>query len=283
MKKISIIMAAWNTGKYIQRALDAIEKQDYEAIQLIIVNDGSTDNTKSIIERYIPKFTTKNRELLLINQSNQGAAKAFNVALKHCKGDYLYWQDSDDWLEPNVLSKMIGILENEPKYQIIRGGCNIRNEEDVEKNVKTKYSGHISDEDIFDSYIFENDSYCFNGVFMARMEIVRSRIIEKGIFVSEAGQNWQLILPLSYSTNCKNIELPIINYLVRKNSHSHKKKTLGEQIKRCSQHQKIIIETIKRIDEMPRRKKNEYSIRVHKKYAIKKFKLVIKAIMKGAI
>ena len=99
MCKISIIVPVYNVEKYIRDCLDSLVNQNLDNYEIICINDGSPDNSKSIIEEYIEKYTL----IKIINQENQGLSVARNVGLKNAKGEYVFFVDSDDFVEPNVL------------------------------------------------------------------------------------------------------------------------------------------------------------------------------------
>lgn len=96
---ISLIIPVYNVEKYIKKALDSVVNQTMKNIQVIIVNDGSTDNSINIVE----DFARKNSNFTIINQDNKGLAAARNAGLKIAKGKYIAFMDSDDYIEPNFL------------------------------------------------------------------------------------------------------------------------------------------------------------------------------------
>lgn len=104
---VSIVIPCYNSEKYISDCLEAILDQTYKKLQVIIVNDGSSDKTKEIINLYKSKFEKLNIELKIIHQENLGQAAAVNNALKYVNGEYLVWQDSDDCYTKNALKLMV--------------------------------------------------------------------------------------------------------------------------------------------------------------------------------
>jgi glycosyltransferase involved in cell wall biosynthesis len=280
-KKISIIISAWNVEKYIGKAIDAIKKQPVDKIELIIVNDGSTDKTEDVIIDAKKHFDKEGRTLTLINQTNQGVGAAFNRAIKRCTGDYLYWQDADDWLEEGALKDMAEYLDQHSDATMVRGDrFTVYENGSTNKHKELVVSQKPKNNNVFKNYIFEKDVICFTGIFMVRMEEVHRRIGDRGIFISSFGQNWQLILPLSYKNKCGYIDRPIINYLVRQDSHSHSAKTIKEQIARTRAHEKILTETIKRIGNMSAMSKTFYKIAIKMKYIEKRQRLRVKNIVR---
>lgn len=103
-KKVTIIMPIYNTGKYIKRCLDSIMRQSYENFELVIVNDGSTDNSEEIINEYINNYKDK---IKYYYKENEGVAIARNYGLDKAEGDYITFIDSDDYVDENMIEKMV--------------------------------------------------------------------------------------------------------------------------------------------------------------------------------
>lgn len=110
--KFSIIVPVYNTEKYVKRCLDSIKSQTFKDYEVIIINDGSTDNSSDIISKYSYK---------VINQENQGLSMVRNNGVKEASGDYLIFLDSDDYIEKDLLEEINNSLSNNPdlvRYQI---------------------------------------------------------------------------------------------------------------------------------------------------------------------
>jgi len=105
---VSICMPTYNTGKYIAAAIQSVVHQTYQNWELIIVNDGSTDDTKLIIETQF-----KDDRIRLININNSGAAAARNLAYSASKGKYIKFLDSDDLINPEMIEAQIALTEND--------------------------------------------------------------------------------------------------------------------------------------------------------------------------
>lgn len=113
-KKISVIIPAYNVENYIRRCLDSLVNQTYENIEILVVNDGSTDRTAEIVEEYADRYPGK---VLLFSKENEGQAEARNFALDQATGDYIGFVDSDDF----VSTKMYELLYREAE----QNGCDL--------------------------------------------------------------------------------------------------------------------------------------------------------------
>lgn len=96
MEKISVIIPVYNGEKYIEDTLKSLQRQDYLNLEIIVINDGSTDKTIEILKKYQGKVK-------IINQKNGGASKARNKGIEHMTGKYLIFLDADDWLEDGAI------------------------------------------------------------------------------------------------------------------------------------------------------------------------------------
>lgn len=107
-KKISVIVPTYNAEETIERCIVEIFRGGYRNIEIIVVNDGSTDRTEEIVQ----KLSRQDDRIKLISQDNQGVAVARNTGLKHASGDYIAWCDADDWYEPDCLELLCEFLES---------------------------------------------------------------------------------------------------------------------------------------------------------------------------
>ena len=109
---VNLITPAYNSANFIFRLLDSVLSQTYPKIKMYIIDDGSTDNTREVIEEYIPLFEKRGYELIYKYQDNVGASAAINNGLKLVDGEYLLWPDSDDWYkEIDSIEKLVNVLQ----------------------------------------------------------------------------------------------------------------------------------------------------------------------------
>lgn len=111
---ITVYITNYNYGKYIDNAIESVLKQTFQDFEIIVIDDGSTDNSKEIIERY-----RNNERIRIIYQQNLGLNKTNNVAIKEAKGKYLMRLDADDFLNPAALGIMSAMLAAEPDLGLV--------------------------------------------------------------------------------------------------------------------------------------------------------------------
>lgn len=102
---ISVIINVYNGEKYIKKCLDSIINQTYKNLEILIINDGSTDETFKICESY------KDDRIRIINQENMGLSKARNVGIENAKGEYFYFIDVDDWIELDTIEYLYDLCK----------------------------------------------------------------------------------------------------------------------------------------------------------------------------
>lgn len=109
MPRVSVIIPTYNRGDLIARSIDSVLDQTYEDYELLVVDDGSTDHTQSVVEQY-----SDDRITYIAHSTNQGASAARNTGIEHAEGEYLAFLDSDDVWAPRKLDKQVTELDERP-------------------------------------------------------------------------------------------------------------------------------------------------------------------------
>lgn len=115
---ISVIVPIYNTGCYLRKCVDSILSQDYENLEIILVDDGSTDGTTV---RLCDELAEKNDCIHVIHKKNGGSANARNMGVKNAKGEYVVFVDSDDYVEKNMLSTLCRDAKENDVRMVIGG------------------------------------------------------------------------------------------------------------------------------------------------------------------
>ena len=103
MVKVSIGIPIYNVSEYLHQCLNSVLSQTFTDFEVILVDDGSTDDSFRICQEYV----SRDKRFKLIHQENKGLAGARNTCLKHMTGDFIAWLDSDDWLENDYLERLV--------------------------------------------------------------------------------------------------------------------------------------------------------------------------------
>lgn len=100
---ITILVPCYNVEKYVDECLSSIQKQTYDNLEVLCINDGSTDNTLNILRKY----EASDNRFHIINKSNSGYGASMNIGLNKASGDYIGIVESDDFIEPQMFEKLI--------------------------------------------------------------------------------------------------------------------------------------------------------------------------------
>jgi glycosyltransferase involved in cell wall biosynthesis len=106
---ISIVIPCYNAESTLEKCLNSVLNQEYRDLEIIIIDDGSTDGTSQIIE----SFKQKDSRIISCYQNNSGVSKARNLGISKAKGNYICFVDSDDWVETNYCSTLLSLLKSE--------------------------------------------------------------------------------------------------------------------------------------------------------------------------
>ena len=211
---ISIIIPMYNEEKNISNCIESIINQTYNNIEIILVNDGSTDNTKQICEKY----SKKDKRIILINKINEGVSIARNIGIQKANGEYITFIDSDDTLELDAYETCIKEMKKE-NADIV---CFNYRRMNIETNFKKRYGIKEKKEYIFPEILedyLSNDQYNkigeanWNKIFkyeiIKNIEFRKIKIGEDFIFNYEAFKNAKKII---------NIPEILYNYTINSNS-----------------------------------------------------------------
>lgn len=138
-EKISVIVPVYNVEEYLERCVDSIIGQDYGNIEIILVDDGSTDSSGSICDRYL----CADNRIKVIHQDNLGLSAARNTGLKEAVGNFIFFCDSDDYIEPKTLSTMARVMARD-NADIVACGIRLVGDENALFTTPRcgKWSGH---------------------------------------------------------------------------------------------------------------------------------------------
>lgn len=244
---VSIVTPCYNGEKYIRRFLDSVLNQTYPNIEMVIINDGSTDNTEKIIQEYVKKFETKGYSLLCHSQENSGQSAAINYGLRIIRGKYFTWPDSDDILTEDCIEKKVAALEENTDASMVccREAVIDDDKPDTVKCILERKCK--SNENFFIDLIMENDAMVNCGSYLVNLKDLLSCLKDGQIYDVQKAQNWQLLLPLAYSKKCIFINDILYYYYIHKNSHSAQSISDNQIFQTTYDHEEILLKTIDRL------------------------------------
>lgn len=224
LKKVSIVIPVYNAELTIEKCVKSILQQDYKNIEIIVVDDGSTDKTQDIIENY----KEKDKRIRYIKQNNSGVSTARNNGMNKAEGEYIVFVDSDDWLKKNMISRMVEIIEKE-NVDVVR--CNYDDiyekktvsgpaYEDV--NNKKYFHKEYKTSNIYDHFLTDNEPLKNLVMLLCikrKLLTYNSIYFDKELYMLEDVLFYQKILHFSKSIYFLNENL--YNYYENPNSVTH--------------------------------------------------------------
>ena len=154
MPKYSIVIPVYNVEKYIKRCLDSVFNQTEKDFEVIVINDGTKDNSMDIVKKY---------DVVIINQKNLGLSEARNNGVKKAKGEYLIFLDSDDYWDKDLLKNISKSLDNKPdlvRFQVQEVFEESDKKNKYEEKVFFSKSGETAF-NIISSYHFVENAWCY--------------------------------------------------------------------------------------------------------------------------
>jgi len=222
---ISVIIPAYNHEEYIEYSIESVLEQSFQKFELIIVNDGSTDNTEQVIKKY------KDPRIIYIKQNNHGAHYAINRGINASKGKYISILNSDDAYENYRLEKCYQYLEQNKEYSVVI--TEVKGFNNMGEEVYAEDSSHIKA--WLDWY---HDALCYferipfyYACYADNILITTSNyFLRKSVFTSVGefrnlryAHDWDMLLRISNQYNIHLMREPLLRYRI------HEKNTIHEE------------------------------------------------------
>lgn len=225
-RKVSLVIPVYNTENYLEKCLESAISQTYKNMEIICVDDGSTDGSGEIMD----EFVRRDKRIIGIHQKNKGESNARNTALRIASGDYIGFMDCDDWIEPDMYEELVSALEKTNADMAIAGfyqefeengkkQITVRNEKEVKHKVFGKES--------LLRYLYERDSYRTFAYIWDKLykRKVIYPCIEKTVYFDESmklGGDVLFLAQCALNINCAvYLDKNFYHYLQRDNSGFH--------------------------------------------------------------
>lgn len=287
-KLVSVLCPCGNSEKYIHRLLNSVLGQTYPNVEMIVVDDGSTDTSCEIVLSFVPKFEAKGFSLALVQQGKEGKSVAINNGLKQIHGDYLVWPDAEDYYSTEeAFSKMVGALESaSDDFKMVRcQGVMVKEplmEPLKELGERRPYKEEAS---LFEDCIFHlNGFYYCPGGYMVDMNTLREETNLDIYTDPNGGENWQLMLPVLYKHRCLTISEQMCHVVIRPDTPSWGQ-FIGFtlEMNRNDGYERVLIQTLKRIKGLPSDKLDEYIRGINQKYTLARLEIALCYVNRDAI
>ena len=213
MPKLSIIIPVYNVALYLTKCLNSIISQDEKDYELLLIDDGSTDGSSKICEKY----ASENSNIHYMYKENGGVSTARNLGLSHAQGDYICFVDADDWVEPSYLQTLLSYTQQENAADITYFGVNfIRQEGSIESvtPIPCKCEERVSiEEQLFQlRYVDKHELFGFTWNKMFKADIIRQHDLRFAENICFREDELFTISYCQYTNSLQVIATPLYNY-----------------------------------------------------------------------
>lgn len=225
-EKVSIVVPVYNGEKYINKCIDSILKQTYDSIELIIVNDGSTDDTAKLLKKY-----KKHENVTIINKNNTGVSDSRNIGIDKSNGKYIMFIDADDWLREDAIERALYNIKNKDavrfSHYVVNGNKitkksnrdDVYSDTDLEINNKELLNNLISN---------KTEGHLWN--YLLKSDIIKNNKIS---FDTDLFYQEDVLFLLEYFFNSTNISVisdGLYYYYKNLNSATQKKDNIAKNL-----------------------------------------------------
>lgn len=217
---VSVVVAIYNQGQLISDAVASVLRQTFTDWELVICDDGSTDNTYAILSKY--KELYPDRITLLRNDKNEGVSRARNRAIKKSSGEYIAFLDSDDWWDEKKLEKQVRLFKESlnvglvfTKASVIGDGNFSKSEILAEESYFKKLCGV---DKISKKKLMKENNICFSSIMVLRKAIEMAGYFDEKLLYQV--EDWILSLKIIYLFDLSCVSERLTNYRLHKDSYS---------------------------------------------------------------
>lgn len=220
---VAIMIPCYNGAPFLNVLMNCLINQTYNRLHVIIVDDGSTDQSGGIIIEYKRKIEAQGKKLTYIKQDNKGLAGAINTALSHVDEEYLTWMDIDDRISNDHIEKLVEALKKNTEFKWVSCRGYVYDENNMFEKIGELGKRRYDEKRYAEDLLFHRVN-CTPGLYMLRTEAFKIANNGMSIFCEGhiQGQNMQMLLPMAFMYG-KPYYLNefLFHYTVRKSSLSH--------------------------------------------------------------
>lgn len=215
---ISIIIPIYNTGIYLKRCLESVINQNLKEIEIILIDDGSTDISGEICDQY----ARRDKRIKVIHKKNEGVSIARNEGIREAQGEYIAFIDSDDWIEPNMYESMYNKATLQNCEIVICDAITVWENNNTQEDtiVQLKQDCHISRDEVTPKLLTEIAGSAWRCIYKNTIIQEHQLIFPIGLKFSE--DRIFNIYAIGLSTNIYYIKKPFYNRVMRKGSAVNK-------------------------------------------------------------
>lgn len=225
--KLSIIVPVYGVAKYLPKCVDSLLAQDISDYEIILVDDGSTDECPQICDQYAEQYSN----IKVIHQANAGLSAARNTGIAAATGDYIMFVDSDDYLQPNVLGALMEQVRRDNLDVLRFRYQNVRESGEAFAPYKdmTNYNDYSSTPTDGQTFLNERmGTQCYAWQFIVKTDIVCLELFTPGIYFEDTDWTPRMLLR---AKRVASTDLVVYNYLWREGSITLSQKDITKQRK----------------------------------------------------
>lgn len=205
--KVSVIVPVYNVEKFIDKCLNSLVKQSLKEIEIIVVNDGTKDNSQKIIDKYVKKYPDKIKSYI---KENGGQGSARNYGLEKANGEYIGYVDSDDFVEKDMYKKLYNKAKENNYDIVVCGNYNV-SEDYQNKNIDTFINNYNTDLE----NIFFGKMAVWNKIYKRDILIKNKLEFKEKVWYEDLAFTLKAIMN---SNSFAFIDEPLYDYLIREGS-----------------------------------------------------------------
>ena len=242
--KLSIIVPIYNVAPYLRKCVDSLLAQDISDYEIILVDDGSTDDSGAIADELVHAFSlsplASRLQLRVIHQSNAGLSAARNTGIAVAQGDYILFVDSDDYLQPNVLGTLMEQVGRDNLDVLRFRYQNVRESGEAFAPYKDMTNYNDYSPIPTDGLTFLNErmsTQCYAVQFLVRRDIVLQEQFTPGIYFEDTDWTPRMLLRADWVAST---DLLVYNYLWREGSITLSQKDIAKQRKQLQDKMRLL-------------------------------------------
>lgn len=222
MTKISIIVPVYNTEKYLRRCMDALVNQTYPNIEILAIDDGSTDDSPNILKEYLHAYPDKVR---VITKKNGGQASARNIGIRKATGDYVGFADSDDYVDTAMFEKMFRLAREKDADMVECSFHYIEEKESTQKELKPR--GRVREYSSQKDMLIDPQVSPWNKLYRKSILLENRVFFPEGLIYEDTSF---YIKSIPYLKRTAYLEEPLVYYFLRQGStmNANKSRKVGD-------------------------------------------------------
>lgn len=213
MPQVTVVIPAYNAERYIGETLASVHEQTLRDVEVLVVDDGSTDGTLPEVERFAGKL-----DLTIVRQANAGPSAARNIGIRRARGRFCALLDADDLMLPELLATQVALLEASPDLGLVLTNVMTFDERGIVHPMRWNFSGH-RDDTVLDRLLVDN--FVTTSAVMAPTQC----LLEAGLFSEDrdVAEDYELWLRMAVRWKVGIIDRSLVRYRYRHGSLSHDK------------------------------------------------------------